>query len=85
MAVVVKYLSYEDLKELKQAFQKYDITKSGFLTIEEVTQALNQGGHNYAKEQIEEIIRNTDVRGDGRINYSEFIAATLSSKSKLTE
>ena len=37
-----------------------------------------------AAEEIDTIISNTDYLGNGKINYSEFIAATIESRSVVT-
>jgi Ca2+-binding EF-hand superfamily protein len=42
-------------------------------------------GISAAAEEISNIIANIDFLGNGKINYSEFIAATLQTKHKITE
>ena len=85
MAVIVKYLSFEAIKELKEAFTKLDADNSGYLTFEEIEEALIAVGGESGNDDIRKIIENTNHKGDGRINYSEFLAATLTSKLELNE
>mmetsp|Transcript_12187 Transcript_12187/g.17749 ORF Transcript_12187/g.17749 Transcript_12187/m.17749 type:complete len:481 (+) Transcript_12187:1-1443(+) len=85
MAIIVKDLKIEDIKELKEAFTHYDKSQTGFLSAQEIEEALVAAGCNLAADQVSEIIQNADYKRDGRINYSEFIAATLSSKIQLNE
>lgn len=40
---------------------------------------------NISSEEIEDIISEIDVQGNQKINYTEFIAATLNVKETLTE
>ncbi|KAL3694787.1 hypothetical protein R1sor_008438 [Riccia sorocarpa] len=55
------------------AFQHFDKDSSGFITMEELEQALVK--HNMGDpETIKEIIREVDTDHDGRINYEEFVA-----------
>jgi len=85
LSVVVKHLSYESIQDLKNAFFEFDTSNTGYLSLEEVQAALEKAGFNIAGSKVREIIGNVDYKGDGRINYSEFIAATLSSKMDLNE
>ena len=84
-AIIVKYLTITHIKDLKDTFMALDREKNGFLTFEEVEQGLLTAGYQMAGHEIEEIILNADFRKDGRINYSEFIAATLDSRALLDE
>jgi len=40
-------------------------------------QALRKKGNNLPEEDIQRIIRDADIDGDGTIDYEEFIAATI--------
>jgi Ca2+-binding EF-hand superfamily protein len=50
------------------------------ITFEELQEALTQSGHPMEQKEIEEIMLNVDYAGNGKINYSEFIAATIEVK-----
>lgn len=84
-AALAKNLSSCDIQELKDAFTAIDTSNTGFLSLEEVQLALRENGFPLASTEIQQIISNADFKGDGRINYSEFIAATLQSKVDLNE
>lgn len=84
-AVLVKYLSCDEIIELRQAFTSLDITNSGTLTLIEIERALEDHDFDLGKEEILEILKNADYKKDGQINYSEFIAATFSSKILVNE
>ena len=55
------------------------------LTTEEISTALTQVGDESSAEQIAKIIEQVDYRKSGKINYSEFMSATLDIQSTLTE
>ncbi|KAF5191118.1 Calcium-dependent protein kinase protein [Thalictrum thalictroides] len=58
---------------LYTAFQFFDKDKSGYITMEELEQALTKYNMGDAKT-IKEIIAEVDTDNDGRINYDEFAA-----------
>ncbi|XP_047969498.1 calcium-dependent protein kinase 1-like [Salvia hispanica] len=61
----------EDL--LYKAFEFFDKDKSGYITVEELEQALKQYNMGDAKT-IKEILAEVDTDNDGKINYDEFVA-----------
>ncbi|XP_047330295.1 calcium-dependent protein kinase 17-like [Impatiens glandulifera] len=60
-------------EHLYTAFQYFDKDNSGYITIEELEQALREFGMSDAK-LINEIISDVDADHDGNINYDEFAA-----------
>ncbi|XXG82296.1 hypothetical protein AAC387_Pa10g0277 [Persea americana] len=63
----------EKEEHLYTAFEYFDKDKSGYITMEELEQALKK--YNMGDEKtIKEIIAEVDTDHDGRINYDEFAA-----------
>lgn len=63
----------EKEEHLYTAFEYFDKDKSGYITMEELEQALKK--YNMGDEKtIKEIIAEVDTDHDGRINYDEFVA-----------
>ncbi|CAL5425448.1 unnamed protein product [Camellia sinensis] len=60
-------------EHLYTAFQYFDKDNSGYITIEELQQALREFGINDGRD-INEIISEVDADHDGRIDYDEFVA-----------
>ncbi|MBA0704244.1 hypothetical protein Golax_016514 [Gossypium laxum] len=58
---------------LYHAFQHFDKDNSGYITTEELDQALREYGM-HDDQDIKEIISEVDIDNDGRINYDEFVA-----------
>ncbi|KAK3119676.1 hypothetical protein QOZ80_9AG0673660 [Eleusine coracana subsp. coracana] len=58
---------------LYTAFQYFDKDNSGYITKEELEQALKEQGL-YDAEEIKDVISDADANNDGRIDYSEFVA-----------
>ncbi|KAI9201295.1 hypothetical protein LWI28_021220 [Acer negundo] len=63
----------EKEEHLYKAFQYFDIDNSGFITREELRQAMTQYGMG-DEATIDEIIEDVDTDKDGKINYEEFAA-----------
>ncbi|XP_030520919.1 calcium-dependent protein kinase 17-like [Rhodamnia argentea] len=60
-------------EHLYTAFQFFDKDNSGFITTEELAQALREYGMQDGRD-IKEIISEVDADNDGRIDYDEFVA-----------
>ncbi|XP_034923344.1 calcium-dependent protein kinase 34 [Populus alba] len=60
-------------EHLYTAFQHFDKDNSGYITTEELEQALRDFGMHDGRD-IKEIISEVDADNDGRINYDEFVA-----------
>ncbi|GAV62130.1 Pkinase domain-containing protein/EF_hand_5 domain-containing protein [Cephalotus follicularis] len=68
------HLNRMDREEhLYTAFQHFDKDNSGYITTEELEQALHEYGMHDGRD-IKEIISEVDADNDGRINYDEFVA-----------
>ncbi|VDO05777.1 unnamed protein product [Rodentolepis nana] len=63
---------------LMPAFRVFDRDGNGYITLSE----LRNLGENLTVEQVEEMIREADVDGDGQIDYQEFVRMM---RYKLTE
>ena len=70
---------------LREIFENLDQDQTGFITPEELAKAIRESNLNLSQDQIEEIMENVDIHKNGKINYSEFLAATISLQDHLTE
>jgi calcium-dependent protein kinase len=76
---LAKISDEKEIFKLKQAFSGIDKDNSGTIEVEEILTIFNQLGKDINKEEIEQIWEGMDFHSDGKVNYSEFLAATLSS------
>lgn len=76
------FLKEIDFKALREAFRSLDTENLGMLSMAEVKQAFKDA--NIPPEDVEKIFKSLDTNGDGLINYSEFLAATVDRKKALT-
>lgn len=84
MNILVKMTNPKDLEDLRTEFEKIDGDHSGFIEFKELDRALRHSNISMAKVEVDHIIKELDYDGNEMINYSEFIAATISVKKILT-
>ncbi|CAO3614746.1 unnamed protein product [Cunninghamella echinulata] len=60
-------------QELKEAFKVFDKDNNGFISASELRHVMTSVGENLSSQELEEMIREADVDGDGQINYKEFV------------
>ena len=76
---LAKISSENDLIKLKQFFNQLDVDNSGTLTVEEIEKAFKQIDVEITEEELKLIWDGLDFHKDGQVNYSEFLAAMVSS------
>ena len=60
--------------EIKEAFEDYDINGDGYITKDEMLQAMTKMGFvNNKEEEALKCLREMDLDGDGRVSYAEFM------------
>lgn len=77
LGVIAAQLSPEALAELDKTFTSMDSNGDGTLTAEELEQGLAAAGVELAPGEAAEIVKQLDVDGNGAVDYSEFLAATV--------
>ena len=70
---------------MKEEFEKFDTDHSGFLEVSELEQIIRDSDLQMGIEEINNIIKELDFAENKRINYSEFIAATINVHDYLSE
>ncbi|KAF7031240.1 hypothetical protein CFC21_042601 [Triticum aestivum] len=63
-------------EELKEAFRVFDKDQNGFISAAELRQVMTNLGEKLS-EEVEEMVREADVDGDGQINYDEFVKVMM--------
>ena len=85
MGILVKYMSAEELKGLRIAFNEIDVQGTGFLSLKDIKLALKKTGIVLPKRELLEIFKRLDFMNNGIIQYSEFLTATVSSRIQVDE
>lgn len=64
----------EDEEEIKSAFRAYDINGDGYITKDEMVQAMTKMGFvSNKEEEAGKCLKEMDLDGDGRVSYAEFM------------
>ena len=68
-------------KELVEAFRVFDREGTGFITASELAHVMTNLGEKLTNEEVDEMIREADMDGDGRLGYDDFVAMMSSPTS----
>ena len=55
-----------------KAFKLFDDDNTGFITLKNLKRVAKELGENLTEEELQEMIDEADIDGDGQINYEEF-------------
>ncbi|GAV04400.1 hypothetical protein RvY_14684-2 [Ramazzottius varieornatus] len=72
----------DEEKELRDAFRVFDKQCTGYITSSDLRAVLQCMGESLTEEEIDDMISEVDLDGDGRIDFGEFVAAMCESKPK---
>ena len=82
--MIAHFVEDEKVTELKLMFQTMDTDGNGTITIEEMKAGLESVGLAELTANLDQTMKALDNDGSGKIDYSEFIAATLEKKTALS-
>ena len=60
-------------EEIMEAFKVFDKDGNGFISAAELRHVMTNLGEKLTDEEVDEMIAEADVDGDGQINYEEFV------------
>ncbi|XP_017245988.1 calmodulin-7 isoform X1 [Daucus carota subsp. sativus] len=70
-------------EELKEAFRVFDKDQNGFISAAELRHVMTNLGEKLTDEEVDEMIREADVDGDGQINYEEFVKVMMAKRMSM--
>ncbi|XP_006822821.1 neo-calmodulin-like [Saccoglossus kowalevskii] len=62
--------------DLMEVFQDIDVDGNGYITADELRGALAKVPDTYTETDIEQMMEEADIDGDGQVNYMEFLRVT---------
>ncbi|KAI8336718.1 calmodulin [Chlamydoabsidia padenii] len=71
--MVKKRRDTDAVQELREAFQVFDKDGNNYISSDELRQVMISVGERLSEQELDEMIREADVDGDGQINYEEFV------------
>ncbi|OIT18834.1 calcium-dependent protein kinase 33, partial [Nicotiana attenuata] len=75
--IIAENLSAEEIHGLKAMFHNIDTDNSGTITYEELKSGLAKLGSKLTEAEVKQLMEAADVDGNGSIDYTEFITATM--------
>ena len=85
MNMLVKMTDSNSIEDLRSEFVKLDKDGTGLINAEELKQAIQASDIAIPDAEVDKIINEVDYFGNGKINYTEFLVATLDVKSFLDD
>lgn len=85
LRILVAMMDKKDVEPLRRLFLDMDHDRTGFITTAELQEAMEKSNFKFTKDQIKEIVSEVDLHQNGKINYTEFIAATLCVEKYMTD
>ncbi|XP_049839168.1 uncharacterized protein LOC126284350 isoform X1 [Schistocerca gregaria] len=75
MGATAERTADQEEKELRDAFRVFDKHNRGYISASDLRAVLQCLGEDLSEEEIEDMIKEVDVDGDGRIDFYEFVHA----------
>ena len=66
-------LKTDSKEEIHEAFWVFDKDGNGYISAAELCHVMTNLGEKLTDEEVDEMIREADIDGDGQVNYEEFV------------
>ncbi|XP_020092609.1 neo-calmodulin-like [Ananas comosus] len=60
-------------EELREAFKVFDKDQNGYISASELRHVMINLGEKLTDEEVEQMIKEADLDGDGQVNFEEFV------------
>ena len=70
---MTEQLTENRISEFREAFDMFDRDKDGCLTIKELAEIMKSLGHGPTEQEVNDMMSEVDVDGNGNIDFKEFI------------
>jgi len=82
LTLIASQMNSDEVRDLRATFEAMDANQDGTLTVQEITEGMEKHKLEVPSE-IKEAISRMDSDGSGSIDYTEFLAATMSRQQYL--
>ena len=73
-----KTMFWDGDEDIKEAFRLFDKDGNGFISATELYKVMVSLGEEVTENEVEAMIKEADLDGDGQINYQEFVTIMTS-------
>ena len=73
-----KTLFWDGDEVIREAFRLFDKDGNGVISAAELHRVMKSLGENVTEDEVNEMIKEADLDGDGQINYQEFVTIMTS-------
>lgn len=81
LSLMTNVMTTDDLSKLKAVFKKYDKNGDGFISVDEVKEALNTNKDDCKQlMKLEQLMKLVDLDGDGQLSYDELLMISVERK-----
>merc|ERR1712072_900097 len=70
----VKALTEEQVEECREAFEMFDMDRSGAIDVRELKAAIRALGMDVSAEELKKMVGDVDKDGNGTIEFAEFLS-----------
>ncbi|KXZ49062.1 hypothetical protein GPECTOR_23g147 [Gonium pectorale] len=77
LKVIARSLPPMELAGMREMFHDMDEDSSGTITVDELREGLRRKGAEIALSEVQRILNDIDLDGNSKIDYEEFLAATM--------
>jgi len=71
--IMKKAITPNNMEAMKEAFKEFDTNADGFISKDELSNAMANFGHVISNDEIDKMIALVDVDGNGLVDFKEFI------------
>lgn len=71
---MVEPITEKKIAELREAFEIFDRDRDDYITIQELSEIMRNLGNAPSEGEIQDMIREVDIDGNGNINFQEYIS-----------
>jgi calmodulin len=71
---MVEPITEKKIAELREAFEIFDRDQDGYITIKELAEIMRNLGNPPTEGEIQDMIAEVDIDGNGNINFQEYIS-----------
>jgi len=71
---MVEPITEKRIAELREAFEIFDRDRDGYITIKELAEIMRNLGHPPTEGEVQDMISEVDIDGNGNINFQEYIS-----------